>query len=163
MEDFEMKIREGFVSNSSSCSFILKVRKKDSPYSLQDIKEYFGVDTGDVNEDNAIITSLFLLMNCKDEPPIPDMWESLDKEKILDTLDWASYWSENCNRGEEYKEEAKLISESAKDIKNSLEDPEYEIIGAEFSDCEPPFILTNSMGYNRQSNFKKNILVENNH
>ena len=121
-----MKIRNGFVSNSSSSSFVLRV-PKNRLLRLNEIKEWFDIKDDDWMKTDIAIILLWIIdyasFNSESEFPI------LSEDTLIDAgelLDWYSQYSE----GSRLEEIQKMLSELDRD------DLDTKIIAFEADDNE---------------------------
>lgn len=119
-----MKIRNGFVSNSSSCSFYIK--QADRHLSLEEISEYYGINPGLPEEGRVWLTMLIweVLNSQENYNAGNEDWRysydfrspsSLDNYLSDDNIKWMQE-TEYYRKDPEYWENAKKLLEEPEKI-----------------------------------------------
>lgn len=121
-----MKLRSGFVSNSSSSSYIIRI-PKGRVLPLEEYKNWFGIRGDDPIKLQKIVICFWLAIYAYQSDK-EDGYCSFNQEDILiDPKEVLEYYSQ-------WRDENKILSQMLYEIQHPEEFPETEIIGFEAND-----------------------------
>ena len=125
-----MKLRKGFVSNSSSSSYVIRI-PKGRVLPLEEYKNWFGIEAKDNNPEilqKAIVAIWTAIYSYREKD---NEYFYSEHRILIDAEDILSYY-----QGTAEGEDLEKISQMLYELRNPEEFPDSEIIGFEADDNE---------------------------
>lgn len=126
-----MKVRGGFVSNSSSSSYIIRI-PKGRVLGLEEYRDWFDIKAKDDNPETlqkAIVAIWTVIYAYREKDR--DSYVYFDHDILVDAEDILSYYQETAEG-----KDLEKISQMLYELRNPEKFPESEIIGFEADDNE---------------------------